>query len=477
MITNNIMNTNTNTPTITTVNTRPKRPLSAFNLFYRFKRQQVLHALASNDNNLGMEEISRLIEAPPGLEHHDPSSSTPTHDDLEALNALRRSIIINELKPNMNARDAKARSHRKDHGMKGAISFVELGKIMNSSWKKCDGVAKAVFDELSQEGREKYRVLAQEYNAMNKELGLTTTTKTSKKKKDSKKRTRDGDEPPTKTKKQSKKKKQQPTKNEALPPPPLLKSDASSGSEMSERELAETMLRLQSSTPLLKMQQRKMSGPLKKRWLTDNEVASPSLLDLLSSNNTGTQNVVGDNSGIPRMMNTTPPVHHQPRAVVHQPHLPRADPITISPIQQGFSPSSLQSNEAALMSRVRALEQQLAEERIRVQNMAALEEQVLSKQREQENLNKYIDVLNRNRMTTTAMTLAPAPQSPIQQQRPVIQNDGLWSLVSASMIHPSVQAQERNAMLHKMVGDQSGPTIPMQPSLLVRNGSGIPRAA
>lgn len=469
------MNTNTNTPTTTPVNTRPKRPLSAFNLFYRFKRQQVLHALASNGNNLGPEEISRLIEAPAGLEHRDtPTSSTPMHDDLEALNALRRIIIINELKPNMNARDTKTRSHRKDHGMKGAISFVELGKIMNSSWKKCDDVAKAVFDELAQEGRDKYRVLAQEYNAKRKELGLTTKAckkekKTSNKKKD-KKRTRDGDESPTtKTTKQSKKKQRQSTKNDeaiaVLPPPPLLKSEVSSGSEMSERELAETMLQLQSSTPPLK-KQRKMSGPLKKRWLTTNEVASPSLLDLLSSNN-GTQN-----DTVPRMMNTTPPVHHQPRAAVHPPHLPRAGPITISPTQQGFLPSTLQSNEAELMSRVRALEEQLAQERIRVQNMAALEEQVLLKQRAQEDLNKSMFfVIHKNRLATTALTSAPAPQPPIQQQqRPVIQNDGLWS-------YPSVQAQERNAMLHKIVGDRSGPTIPMQTSFLVQKGSGIPRAA
>ena len=473
------MNTNTNTPTTTSVNTRPKRPLSAFNLFYRFKRQQVLHALASKGNNLGPEEISRLIEAPAGLEHRG-ASSTPMHDDLEALNALRRSIIINELKPNMNARDTKKRSHRKDHGMKGAISFVELGKIMNSSWKKCDDVAKAVFDELAQEGRDKYRVLVQEFNAKKMELGLTTKTskkvkKTSNKKKD-KKRTRDGDESPTTTTtKQSKKKQTQSTKNDeaiaVLPPPPLLKSEVSSGSEMSERELAETMLQLQSSTPPLK-KQRKMSGPLKKRWLTTNEVASPSLLDLLSSNN-GTQNVVGDNSSVvPRMMNTTPPVYHQPRAAVHPPHLPRAGPITISPTQQGFLQSTLQSNEAELMSRVRALEEQLAQERIRVQNMAALEEQVLLKQRAQEDLNKSMFfVIAKNRLATTALTSAPAPQPPIQQQqRPVIQNDGLWS-------YPSVQAQERNAMLHKIVGDRSGPTIPMQTSFLVQKGSGIPRAA
>lgn len=162
------------------VPTKPKRPLSAFNLFYRFKRQKVLDAISSRDNGngkIGKDDISRLIEAPPGLEEDqdtktknatdeaddddDASPSSPkTENDLR----LRRATIRNELQDNLLPRESRDRSHRTNQGaLNGIMSFVELGSIVSSSWKNIDDFAKTVFMELAEEGRELYRWRMGEY--------------------------------------------------------------------------------------------------------------------------------------------------------------------------------------------------------------------------------------------------------------------------------------------------------------------------
>src|SRR5210317_1721892 len=45
------------------------------------------------------------------------------------------------------------------------MSFVELGKLMNTSWKDCDDFAKSVFRDLAEEGRRDYYQRMEKYNA------------------------------------------------------------------------------------------------------------------------------------------------------------------------------------------------------------------------------------------------------------------------------------------------------------------------
>ena len=144
---------------------KPKRPLSAYNLFYRYKRQKILEALASDGSAVDKDAITRLITTAPGLENHHPTDADAS-PDIDMLGALRTRNIRRDLEPNMEARDTDTRLHRKDKGsMNGAMSFVELGKLMNTSWKECDEFAKTVFKELAEEGRERYRHRVKEFNA------------------------------------------------------------------------------------------------------------------------------------------------------------------------------------------------------------------------------------------------------------------------------------------------------------------------
>jgi len=140
---------------------RPKRPLSAFNLFYRYKRQHIIRLLSSpsnSDGSVNEDAIRHLIETPPGLEEEYHTSSATdaaaaTSSTQAEVDALRRHRITFELK-NLQARDLKTRAHRKS--MNCPIGFVELSKLMNSNWKACDDIGKAVFNEISQEIREVY---------------------------------------------------------------------------------------------------------------------------------------------------------------------------------------------------------------------------------------------------------------------------------------------------------------------------------
>ena len=114
---------------------KPKRPLSGYNLYYRYKRIKILEATSHfnddettsniNDDSKAIV-IKNIIMCLPGLE------SIPRHDTMylskESIDELRAAKIRlvmtgDKLLPNENTR---SRLHRKLHGM----GFVEMGRIM-----------------------------------------------------------------------------------------------------------------------------------------------------------------------------------------------------------------------------------------------------------------------------------------------------------------------------------------------------------
>ena len=153
-------------PTMTPINTipKPKRPLSSFNLFYRFKRRKLLEFIAAGrekGSKVDKAEIERIVTAAPGLE--DPHAFSGIAGSAEETRE-RQAMIRNELADNLLPRDTRDRQHRtNESAMNGTMSFVELGKVMNASWKNCDDVAKQVFDDLADEGRNHYQTRLREY--------------------------------------------------------------------------------------------------------------------------------------------------------------------------------------------------------------------------------------------------------------------------------------------------------------------------
>ena len=148
---------------------RPKRPLSAFNLFYRFKRLAVIRATSSsssarslNDETSKKEAVQGIIDIMPGLEWYTPADhaylQTLTEDQVKET---RRATIRASLHANISANQhAEKRSHRKTHG---ALSFVQMNKLMCNGWKGADDFAKEVFNELANEGRAVYHAQLAEY--------------------------------------------------------------------------------------------------------------------------------------------------------------------------------------------------------------------------------------------------------------------------------------------------------------------------
>ena len=436
---------------------KPKRPLSAFNLFYRYKRQHIISKLASNAvGSVNKDTLRQLIEAPPGLE--DCYKYTMVDASPEQVIQLRQQNIREELKDHMNARDAKARAHRKDKSMAGSLSFVELGKLMNKSWKEsCDDVAKEVFNALAEVGRNKYRQQVKEYHDMNKLLGLGKVSKVSKKKK------RKQDEEETKITKLSTRmgiatEMSNNTVNSSSSPPLQrdVSTDSSKLSDEDDNMVVASLLQLsnqRTATPPVK--RRKMNGPIKKRVL--NTVEKPNLLDLLSSNNS-----VEDRRSTVDL----------PRRSVMSMQQTMAD-LSIRPNQGGYiyprPPTSFDTlpNESELISRVMDMERQLTRERNeRVRSrMLVLQDQISRG-------------LFDNVIAEQARGNIPVP--PPNHTLPMDNNQEsllrLRSLVSASMARQSAQQeQEQRAMLlHKILSQRSQPPPCTAP--LVHKDT-VPRAA
>ena len=233
---------------------------------------------SSNADDVDKDPIRLLIMTAPGLEEYYNTSDTTYASSTQAeVDALRHHRICYELK-NLQARDHTKRLHRKS--MNGIFTFVELNKVMQTGWKECDDVAKAVFNRLSEENREVYRQQMKEYDDLCKALGITKQKQTKKvsKKKKKKKHDRDDAPPaiasskPVKKMKLSKKEEVSPENSpnvDALSSPPMVRRLSSSSHEVTDHEAAEAMLILgatgQKSTTLLTKNCKTASGPLKKR--------------------------------------------------------------------------------------------------------------------------------------------------------------------------------------------------------------------
>eukprot|EP00985_Skeletonema_marinoi_P033581 scaffold41658_cov226-Skeletonema_marinoi.AAC.3 len=151
-----------------------KRPLSSFNLFYRYKRSLL------TGQDISEEAVKNILTCPAGLEdgllpstsRHQQQQSKRTSKNIKPslkTNELRRTKIRSALDGKiLPSSDTKKRRHRKAANGP-SISFVEMGRLMTESWKSVDPYARQVFDDLAGEGREYYRDALEKYT----EVGVT----------------------------------------------------------------------------------------------------------------------------------------------------------------------------------------------------------------------------------------------------------------------------------------------------------------
>ena len=148
---------------------KPRRPLSSYNLFYRYKRVKIIEAnlskLGKRDSTL--EDIHKLVNTTPGLENY-PESIEITPEDK--LYEIRRTNIRLALKDQLLSRDSKNRRHRKSsHGL--SMPFVEMNKLMLDCWKGADQSTKDIFQELANDGKQVYQDQLKEYIKMRHNTG------------------------------------------------------------------------------------------------------------------------------------------------------------------------------------------------------------------------------------------------------------------------------------------------------------------
>lgn len=146
----------------TSVGKKPKRPLTPYNLFYRFKRGRILHSCSIS--NCDKDTIRKLVAAVPGLENMSPLELRLLHPN--DVYVISRDIIRKEMQESLLPFEGK-RAHRKTHGM---MEFVEMSRMMCNQWKVVDNPIKRIFQELAEEGKRLYRERLSEYKEKEEEL-------------------------------------------------------------------------------------------------------------------------------------------------------------------------------------------------------------------------------------------------------------------------------------------------------------------
>ena len=108
---------------------KPKRPLSAYNLFYRYKRILLLSQVSNDDTEF-------IMTTPPGLEGCGDGISSPLSSS-EYLKERRRNTIRETLVDNLNP-NTSPRIHKAGNSK---LNFLEMSKLMVASWKGIDEFA------------------------------------------------------------------------------------------------------------------------------------------------------------------------------------------------------------------------------------------------------------------------------------------------------------------------------------------------
>jgi hypothetical protein len=132
---------------------RRKRCLTPYNLFYRFKRAEIIKAISRSSGTLSKAEILTLMCAIPGLECLSSSELKIIHP--QDIFHTSRDMVLREMKGNLLPFEGK-RVHCKTHP--GMIEFVEMGRMMSDQWKLVDEPTKSIFKELAVEGKRLHRL-------------------------------------------------------------------------------------------------------------------------------------------------------------------------------------------------------------------------------------------------------------------------------------------------------------------------------
>lgn len=135
----------------------PRRPLSAYNLFFSEERERILREIEKKEGKNDGNEADGIEK---GVNGEEPDASKEEGDE-EKPKALLRPLIPSQ---------KKRRPHRKTHGK---ISFQELAKMVGERWKNLPDPERKYYQDLAHEDMKRQKVAMEEYYAKQNTTGET----------------------------------------------------------------------------------------------------------------------------------------------------------------------------------------------------------------------------------------------------------------------------------------------------------------
>ena len=135
----------------------PRRPLSAYNLFFSEERERILKEIDAKE---GGESEGKEEEKTPKTEEGESEKEGNEDNEEKKPKALLRPLIPSQ---------KKRRPHRKTHGK---ISFQQLARMVGERWKALDTDRRKYYQDLANEDMKRQKAAMEAYYAkQNEEKG------------------------------------------------------------------------------------------------------------------------------------------------------------------------------------------------------------------------------------------------------------------------------------------------------------------